>query len=170
MIKIDSINKEQASQLAELQVLTFKQAYSNVHSAENIAAYCNSHYTSEIAATDLSSVDTVCCIGHVDSQACGYYLVKHQACPIALDSSSSELKQIYVLSSAYSTGLGRALYDHALTTIRSKGHDWVWLCVSDLNYRAQAFYKKLGFDKVGAGPAIEVGKDTLQSSLLALKL
>jgi ribosomal protein S18 acetylase RimI-like enzyme len=157
-------------QLADLQVLAFKQAYSDVHSSEDIKAYCLAQYTSKIAKAELSSEQTICCVGLLDSEPSGYYMVKHQASPIDLGSKSSELKQIYVLSSAYGDGLGRALYDHALATIRSVGHLWVWLCVSDINSRARAFYDKLGFEKVGAGPILDVGKDKLKSSVLALKL
>jgi ribosomal protein S18 acetylase RimI-like enzyme len=169
-IKIDRIGPDRAAQLADLQVRTFKQAYSEVHSREDIDAYCHAHYTSETAEAELSSEQTVCCVGLLDSAPVGYYMVNHHASPIDLGSKSSELKQIYVLSSAYGNGLGRALYDHALATIRSAGHLWVWLCVSDINYRAQSFYDRLGFAKVGVGPVLEVGKDKLKSSILAVEL
>jgi len=170
MIEIYRIGPGRAALLAKLQSLTFKQAYSDVHSSEDIEAYCLAHYTSEIAEADLSSQETVCGVGQLNSEPCGYYMVKHQACPVTLGSESSELKQIYVLSSAYGCGLGRALYEHAIATIRSVGHRWVWLCVSDINCRAQAFYAKLGFARVATGPVLEVGKDKLQSSILVLEL
>ena len=97
-------------------------------------------------------------------------MLKHQACPITIGSESSELKQIYVLRAAYGGGLGRILYEHALATIRSAGHLYAWLCVSDINYRALAFYDKQGFAKVGTGPVLEVGQEKLPSSIFALKL
>lgn len=81
-IKIDRIGPDRAAQLADLQVLTFKQAYSEVHSSEDIEAYCLAHYTSEIAEAELSSEQAVCCVGLLDSEPSGYYLVKHQASPI----------------------------------------------------------------------------------------
>ena len=118
----------------------------------------------------MSSHRAVYLIGLLDSKPSGYYLVTHQACPVELDSESPELKQIYVLSSAYGTGLGRALYDRAFATIQSAGHHRVWLCVSDINYRTQAFYAKLGFARVGTGSILAVGTDELMSSLLALEL
>lgn len=61
-------------------------------------------------------------------------------------------------------------YEHALTTIRLANSHWVWLCVSSINYRAQAFYEKLGFANVGTGPILEIGRDKLTSSILALRL
>ena len=169
-IEIVRIGSNCAALLVSLQRLTFKQAYSDVHSPKDIEAYCLTQYTSEIAEVDLSSEDTHCFVGQLNSEPYGYYMVKHQACPVTLGSESSELKQIYVLSSAYGGGLGRALYEHALATIQSAGHRWVWLCVSDINYRAQAFYAKLGFATVGTGPILEVGTDKLPSSILVLEL
>lgn len=169
-IEIDQIGTDSAAQLAELQIRTFAEAYADVHSPEDVRNYCATHYSSESAANDLSSENTVCCVGLLNSEPSGYFMVKHQSCPISLDSESSELKQIYVLSSAYGVGLGRALYEHALAMIQSEGNRWVWLCVSDKNYRAQAFYEKLGFEKIGAGPLLIVGKDELSSSVLVLNI
>ena len=170
MIEIRPIGTNHAAQLATLQADTFRQAYSDVHSSEDIEAYCLTHYVTEVAAMDLSSEETVCCMGLLDSRPSGYYMVKHRACPVALDDKSSELKQIYVLSSAYGRGLGQALFDHAIATVRSSGSEWVWVCVSDINYRAQAFYRKLKFAKIGIGPVLKVGKDNLSSSILAKDL
>jgi ribosomal protein S18 acetylase RimI-like enzyme len=170
MIRIYRIGPDRAALLTKLQSLTFKQAYSDVHSPEDIEAYCLDYYTSEIAEADLSSQETVCCVGQLNSEPYGYYMVKHQACPVTLGSESSKLKQIYVLTPAYGGRLGRALYEHAIEKIQSAGHKWVWLCVSEINCCAQAFYAKLGFAKVGTGPVLEVGKDKLQSSILVLEL
>ncbi|MEL6222452.1 MAG: GNAT family N-acetyltransferase, partial [Cyanobacteria bacterium J06627_8] len=164
------IGTRHAAQLANLQAETFRQAYSDVHAPEDIDTYCLTHYVTEVAEMALSSEKTVCCIGFLDSKPSGYYMVKHQACPIALGATSSELKQIYVLSSAYGKGLGKALFNHAIATIQAADREWVWLCVSDINYRAQAFYQKLGFTKIGTGPVLEVGRDSLSSSVLVKNL
>lgn len=166
-IQIERIGVDRAGELAELQAATFREAYAGVHTRENIEAYIRANYTTAGAEADLSADETVCCLGLTDSTVSGYYLIKHVDCPIALDAGSSELKQIYVLRSAYGCGLGRSLYQHAVATIASAGRKWVWLCVSDINYRAQAFYHKLGFAKLGAGPVLEVGSDRLESSILA---
>ena len=166
-IRIERIGVERAGELAELQAATFREAYADVHTRENIEAYIGANYTTDLAKADVSADETVCCLGLADSAVFGYYLIKHVDCPIALDAGSSELKQIYVLRSAYGGGLGRSLYEHAVAAIAAADRKWVWLCVSDINYRAQAFYRKLGFTKLGAGPVLEVGSDRLDSSILA---
>jgi ribosomal protein S18 acetylase RimI-like enzyme len=170
MFELKIVGREFADQLARLQTETFQQAYGNVHSLEDISAYCLTNYTLQAARCELSSELTVCCVGSVELEPSGYYIVKHQDSPIPFDSKSSELKQIYILASTYGLGLGQALYEHALETVRSANSQWLWLCVSDINYRAQAFYKKLGFRKLGTGPILKVGKDQLSSSILAIKL
>ena len=43
MIEIILVGTDHAAQLAGLQALTFKQAYSDVHSPEDIDAYCLAH-------------------------------------------------------------------------------------------------------------------------------
>ena len=42
--------------------------------------------------------------------------------------------------------------------------------MQEVYYRAQAFYKKLKFEKVGIGPVLKVGKDNLSSSILVKDL
>lgn len=169
-IRIEQIGLQRAGELIELQAATFREAYADVHAREDIEAYIGANYTPAAARADLSADETVCCLGLVDSAPFGYYLVKHADCPIPLSSGSSELKQIYVLKSAYGRGLGRSLYAHAVAAIAAADRKWVWLCVSDINYRAQAFYRKLGFSKLGAGPVLEVGSDRLESSILACEV
>jgi ribosomal protein S18 acetylase RimI-like enzyme len=100
----------------------------------------------------------------------GYYIVRHRRCPVNLDGDASELKQLYVLSSEYGSGLGKALLAHALAVIRDAGRSWVWLCVADRNLRAQAFYRKHGFRPAGPGPVLAVGSDRLPSTIMVRRL
>jgi ribosomal protein S18 acetylase RimI-like enzyme len=81
-----------------------------------------------------------------------------------------ELKQIYVLSDYYSTGIGRSLHDDAIRTAKDKNADTVWLCVSDINERAKAFYGKLGYESRQAGPIFSVGTEKLTSTIMMLDL
>ena len=169
-MKIQPFDKAEAADLAELQALTFRQAYADVHAAEDIEVYCSTHYTVTNATADLRGDDTRCCKGLLAAELSGYYIAKHRGTPLLTDAKSSELKQIYVLRSAYRTGLGAALYEHALASMRSARSQWVWLCVSDINARARAFYTKLGFDRIGTGPTLQIGRDELCSSILAREL
>ncbi|MDN5211275.1 GNAT family N-acetyltransferase [Fulvivirgaceae bacterium BMA12] len=159
-----------ADELVDLWVKTFEQAYEGVHSPENIHAYCSRNFTNQAALKVLNDDWSACCIASKKGQAVGYYVVSHHPCPVPLEGLSSELKQLYILSSEYGTGLGKSLFGQACETARNAGSTWLWLCVSDINYRAQAFYKKQDFKPVGKGPVFEVGTDRLSSTVMVCSL
>ncbi|MEO1148862.1 MAG: GNAT family N-acetyltransferase [Cyanobacteria bacterium J06638_22] len=170
MYAFRKVGVESADVLIKLWTETFAQAYHDIHSLENIRAYCAQNYSAGDATAMLSSDQVDCIIAYREEVPVGYYLLKYQPCPMQLDGASSELKQIYILASEYGTGLGRALAEHAFGIARRAGSKWIWLCVSNANYRAQKFYKRLNFEPVAPGPILVVGTDKLSSTIMALRI
>lgn len=165
---IRPIDPQSAKAFADLCARAFWDAYRDVHRREDIEAYCALHYSPERLRRVLADPAKSSCIAVRADRWVGYYLLSSGVCPIALGGVEVELKQIYVLASEYGSGLARTLLDSALQEARAMGAAYVWLVVSDKNRRAQAFYRKLGFVRRGAGDVIEVGEDRLPSSILAL--
>lgn len=159
-----------AHHLVGLWTTTFEVAYKAVHSEENIRAYCESNYTVDAAEAALSDPKVICKVAFREPMALGFYLVKHNECPVSLGGTSSELKQIYVLASEYGSGVGKLLFDDAIQCVQDAGGSWIWLTVSDLNQRAQSFYRKLAFKPLGMGPVIEVGSDRLTSTIMGREI
>lgn len=62
---------------------------------------------------------------------------------------TSELSKIYVLPGSHGGGVARALMDTSLGAARERGSQGAWLGVNQLNERAQRFYGKSGFTRVG---------------------
>jgi diamine N-acetyltransferase len=62
---------------------------------------------------------------------------------------TTELSKIYVLPAAHGGGVARQLLDAALEAARGAGVAGVWLGTNQANARAQRFYEKCGFEKVG---------------------
>jgi GNAT superfamily N-acetyltransferase len=60
-----------------------------------------------------------------------------------------ELSKIYVLPQAHGTGAAALLMARALEWARENGAAGVWLGVNQQNERAQRFYGKSGFERVG---------------------
>lgn len=60
-----------------------------------------------------------------------------------------ELSKIYVLPQAHGGGVAADLMATALDAARRRGAAGVWLGVNELNDRAQKFYAKSGFTRVG---------------------
>ncbi|MCG8413939.1 MAG: GNAT family N-acetyltransferase [Pseudomonadales bacterium] len=170
MITLEEAGPESIDTLVRLWRKSFVQAYEAEHTSENLSKYCEKNFTDDKAKEILSSEASKCVIAAEGQAPSGFYVLLHQDCPVELDGRSSELKQIYVLAEYYGKGLGKKLYDHAVQSTKDAGRHWLWLCVSDLNFRAQSFYKKLGFDAVGQGPELHVGSDVLSSTLMAHRL
>ncbi|MFK7865486.1 MAG: GNAT family N-acetyltransferase [Pseudohongiellaceae bacterium] len=153
--------------LVKLWKESFIQAYTSEHSQQNIQTYCNANFTEEQASEILGDANSECIIATENEEPSGFYILRHCNCPIELDGQSSELKQIYILSDHYGTGLGKLLYENAVQSTVNANRSWLWLCVSNLNYRAQSFYDKLGFEVIGKGPDLHVGSDVLNSTIMA---
>lgn len=60
-----------------------------------------------------------------------------------------ELSKIYVLPPAHGTGAAALLMARSLAWARDRGAAGVWLGVNQENHRAQRFYAKSGFERVG---------------------
>lgn len=167
MYDLTTATFEDAGILAKLWVDTFTQAYDEVHTLKNIQTYCQNNFTLNQARKELLDEKTTCVISRRNSQVNGFYLIKEVGCPVPLDESSIELKQIYILSNEYGLGLGKRLYDDVIRTVQGHSIKWLWLSVSDINFRALSFYKKLNFNAIGKGPTFEVGSDILTSTIMA---
>lgn len=64
----------------------------------------------------------------------------------------------------------KVLFDDAIYLVRAAKQNWLWLCVSDINYRMKSFYQKMNFITVGPGTVFNIGTDPRPSSIMALKL
>jgi ribosomal protein S18 acetylase RimI-like enzyme len=62
---------------------------------------------------------------------------------------TTELSKIYVLPTAHGGGVARALLDAGIEVARSIGAAGVWLGTNQQNVRAQRFYEKSGFRRIG---------------------
>jgi tRNA (guanine37-N1)-methyltransferase len=62
---------------------------------------------------------------------------------------TAELSKIYVLPESHGAGASHGLMTASLQAARERGAAGVWLGVNQLNERAQRFYAKSGFTKVG---------------------
>lgn len=170
MINIRPADKNSAAELSELCRTSFAEAYKGVNSEEDIKAYCEKNYSQQTIETNLSNPGVIYEVAYKGGKAVGFFMVQTQDCPIALDGDAVELKQIYVLSSEFGTGLGKQLLDEVFRCARQLNKKWIWLSVSDLNTRAQSFYRKHGFQPLGAAPTLEVGNDRLIATVMTIEV
>lgn len=62
---------------------------------------------------------------------------------------TTELSKIYVLPSAHGGGVARDLLAASIDVAREAGAAGIWLGTNQHNVRAQRFYEKSGFERVG---------------------
>jgi diamine N-acetyltransferase len=62
---------------------------------------------------------------------------------------TAELSKCYVMPGHHGAGVASALMTRTLDAARERGAAGVWLGVNEENERAQGFYEKSGFTKVG---------------------
>ncbi|MGI9568998.1 MAG: GNAT family N-acetyltransferase [Desulfobulbia bacterium] len=170
MIDIRQVDENSATGLSELCATSFADAYQGVNSEADIKAYCEKNYSLSTVKANLSNPDVIYKVSYREGKGVGFFMIQNQDCPIPLDENVVELKQIYVLASEFGTGLGRQLLDEVVRCARQLNKKWIWLSVSDLNTRAQSFYRKHGFESIGVAPVLEVGSDRLPATVMAFKV
>jgi ribosomal protein S18 acetylase RimI-like enzyme len=136
--------------------------------AATFALACPPHVTQQAIDTFIADVLSQDCFeGYLDDPArdlfvavadervTGYAMVVHGE-PADPDVQAAltlrptaELSKIYVLPDHHGAGTSRLLMDAAIGAARARGAAGVWLGVNQQNERAQRFYAKSGFERVG---------------------
>jgi ribosomal protein S18 acetylase RimI-like enzyme len=80
-----------------------------------------------------------------------------------------ELARIYVLREWHGRGIAAALMRHCLEEAQHQGARTLWLGVWEQNHRAQAFYRKYGFEDVG-WHLFHIGKDPQRDRVFAKEI
>jgi ribosomal protein S18 acetylase RimI-like enzyme len=94
-------------------------------------------------------------VAEEDGTMIGYAMMVHgepydeNARVVVRHRPTTELSKIYVLPSAHGGGVARELLAAAIDIAREIGAAGMWLGTNQANARAQRFYEKSGFEKVG---------------------
>jgi diamine N-acetyltransferase len=90
-----------------------------------------------------------------DGTVVGYAMLAHgepydaDARAVVRHRPTTELSKIYVLPSAHGGGVANRLLEAVLEEARAVGARGIWLGTNQANGRAQRFYEKSGFQRVG---------------------
>ena len=146
-----------AFDLNEFGKIEFTRTFGHTYTEENLNNYLNESYTTEkylswinnpsfrIWLARRTSGNEV--VGYILCGPCGLPLENCQGSHDA--SQSGEVKRMYIHPSAFGTGLAAELLTNALEWLKGRYHDKIYLGVWSENYRAQKFYAKFGFEKIG---------------------
>lgn len=136
--------------LADLGARTFSAAFAKDNTLEDMSDYLRTNFNHHKVADELADADSTFFIAEVEQVAAGYAKVKKGDAPSCVTHSKTiELVRLYILPEYFGKGVGEALMRACLEEARQSGFQTIWLGVWENNHRAQAFYRKFGYQEVG---------------------
>lgn len=157
--------------LAALMRETFLRAYGAASAPSDVDAHLQQHFAVDTVAAELSSGERpvlVCMLGDRPSGYAQLDLVAPR--PAAVDLLQAiELRRFYLLPEAQGSGQAVGLMQAVLALARARHACGLWLSVWQRAERAQRFYARQGFRRVGS-TRFRIGTDLHDDWLLARAL
>lgn len=144
---------EDAAMLAEIGRKSFYDAFHEhpKNAPEDMEIFMNQVFGEPIQAAELRDPQTVYLVAEFENEIAGYAKLRQDAREeMVTGERCLEIARFYLLQNFIGRGgIAGRLMQAVLDLARENGFDTVWLGVWEHNPRAQAFYKKWGFEHVG---------------------
>ena len=141
---------EEAAALTELAARSFYDAFAATNTPENMHAYMSAAFTVEQLTTELCDPLSTFLLAELNGQLVGYAKLVRSEVPECVPAVRAiELSRLYVDQQVLGAGIGPALLQACFDLARSEAYPAMFLGVWEHNPRAQAFYRKWGFERVG---------------------
>lgn len=155
-----------APMLAELGAATFMETFAAENTPDDMADYLRSTFTPERLTQELSDPRALFLIAEFADCPVGYSkLDDGRVSEGVIGSAPCELVRLYVSAAYIGQGVGAALMQECIRQATARGFQTLWLGVWEHNLRAQAFYRKWGFEQVGAH-IFQLGSDAQTDFLM----
>jgi len=140
-----------AEALAEIGARTFFETFAADNTAEDMRLFLESTWRPDLQRDEIQDPGLDTLLACDDTGAIAGFAQLRVAHPPAGISVHApvELKRFYVDKAWHGQGLARTLMKASEHAARARGGRELWLGVWERNERAQAFYRKCGFRKVG---------------------
>lgn len=149
MIALRAAGVADADTLANIGARSFTETFGHLYSAENLAAFLANHRPDRWAA-ELADPAFAITLAYVGGQLAGYAKLGPPSLPFDPQGVPAELRQLYILSPWQGAGVAARLMEHVIAQARARDADELFLSVFVDNHRAQRFYARYGFERVGS--------------------
>ena len=169
--RIDDATAADAALLAELGARTFHESFAADNDPEDMRRHLESQFSPAIQLAEIGNpaLDTLI-MRDADGRAAAFAQVRSGKVTNGVPATGSiELWRFYVDKAWHGRGVAHALMEAAKARGRRRGATTMWLGVWERNARAQAFYRKHGFEKVG-NHVFVVGSDPQTDDVLLCSL
>jgi len=159
-----------AAILADFATTSFQDAFGDDNRPEDLALHLARSYGPRQQEAELGDSAITTLLAEDADRLAGYAQVRPGAPPpcVAPD-GALELWRFYVGRPWHGRGVAQALMARVVAVARARGARTLWLGVWERNQRAQGFYRKVGFQRVG-GQTFMVGTDPQSDHVMALSL
>jgi diamine N-acetyltransferase len=138
-----------AASLAAFAQRTFRETFGAANTPENMRAYVRDAFSVERIGRELSDSRLLILVAEIDGTMAGYPHLADAELRATDRRAGVELVRMYVDSAYHGRGVAGALMERCIDAARAAGHTTMWLGVWEHNPRAQAFYAKWQFLRVG---------------------
>jgi diamine N-acetyltransferase len=136
-----------AEALAVFAEASFTDTFAHLYPPEDLAAFVEAKYRPRVIGAEIADPATRYVLALRDGAIVGY--CKMGDVDMEVDATDAvELHRLYVDASVKGAGVAKTLMDEALSWARGKGARVMYLSVWENNARAQAFYKRYGFEHI----------------------
>ncbi|MGH7579970.1 MAG: GNAT family N-acetyltransferase [Gemmatimonadales bacterium] len=161
---------EDAAVLAEFAARTFRETFETDNTPEDMALYLASSYGPDLQTAELRDPGMVTLLAEQEHRLAGYAQLRESPAPDCVAGPGPiELWRFYVDRAWQGRGVAQALMTATFEAAAGRGGGTVWLSVWERNHRAQAFYRKFGFEDRGA-KAFILGNDRQTDRVMARTL
>ncbi|AYG03168.1 GNAT family N-acetyltransferase [Gryllotalpicola protaetiae] len=154
-VQITRAGRADAERVAQLAALTFPLACPPDSPASDVAAFIAANLTSARFTEYIADAERVVLLADDGSGLSGYAMLVFgepydpQVAAQLARRPTAELSKIYVAPEHHGAGVAAALMAAAVAQAAERGAASVWLGTNQENLRAQRFYEKSGFARVG---------------------
>jgi ribosomal protein S18 acetylase RimI-like enzyme len=139
---------DDAAEIAAFAERVFVETFGAANTEANMGAYVEKAFTPERLRDEITSADSHVAVAEFANSIIGYARLLEHATGDG-ERPGIELVRLYVDSQYHGSGVAGALMDACLAEARRRQQTSMWLGVWEHNPRAQRFYARYGFERVG---------------------
>jgi ribosomal protein S18 acetylase RimI-like enzyme len=150
-IRVDMAGQADAELVADLSRRTFNDTFAPHNTQENMELFLQTQFTREKLMEEVGAPRNTFLIAFLDDRPVGYARLYEgtELPPGIAGTNAIEISRLYAEQQLIGKGIGKALMEACIDLARERGREWIWLGVWEHNYRAIAFYEKMGFEIFG---------------------
>jgi ribosomal protein S18 acetylase RimI-like enzyme len=142
---------DDAAALATFAARIFRETFEADNTPENMALYLEANYGPEHQDAEIRDPRVITLLAEDGRRLAGYSQLHEGPAPDCVTGAPPiEIRRFYVDRAWQGRGMAQALMMASLEAAVNRGARTVWLAVWERNLRAQAFYRKCGFEDCGA--------------------